>query len=137
MVTARYAYPWNCHGFHRTPFPGGALVVFLAPVLRVECTPSRARSASARQALGADRGAVMTLVLRQGGVLIVAGTCLGLVAAVPLVRLVAAMLFDVHPLDPGVFTVVAILIIGIAMLATFVPARRASRVDPMVALKAE
>jgi putative ABC transport system permease protein len=116
-----------------------ALVLALGGLYAVTAysVAQRTREIGVRMALGADRGAVIALVLRQGGVLVVAGTCLGLVAAVPLVRLVAAMLFDVQPLDAGVFTVVAILIIGIAMLATFVPARRASRVDPMVALKAE
>ena len=97
----------------------------------------RTREIGVRMALGADRGAVMTLVLRQGGILVVTGTCLGLLAAVPLVRLVAAMLFDVQPLDPAVFSVVTVLIAAIAMLAAFVPARRASRVDPIVALRTE
>ena len=97
----------------------------------------RTREIGVRMALGADRGAVMAMVLRQGGMLVAVGTCLGIAAAVPLVRLVAAMLFDVHPLDPVVFSAVAALITVVAMLATFVPARRASRVDPMVALKAE
>jgi putative ABC transport system permease protein len=116
-----------------------ALVLALGGLYAVTAysVAQRTREIGVRMALGADRAAVMTLVLRQGGVLALAGTFLGLVAAVPLVRLVAAMLFDVHPLDSGVFTVVAILMIGVAMLATFVPARRASRVDPMVALKAE
>src|SRR5688572_17622160 len=74
-------------------------------------------------ALGADRARVMTLVLRQGGILVVGGTGLGLLAAVPLVRFVRAMLFEVQPLDPAVFGVVAVQVAAIAMLATFIPAR--------------
>jgi putative ABC transport system permease protein len=97
----------------------------------------RTREIGVRMALGADRARVMSLILRQGGVLVAAGTSLGLLAAVPLVRLVTTMLFDVQPLDPGVFSGVAVLVAAAAMLATFVPARRASRVDPMVALRAE
>ena len=69
--------------------------------------------------------------------MIAAGTALGLAAAVPLVRLLSAMLFDVQPLDPAVFTMVTAAVVGIGMLATFIPARRASRVDPMIALRAE
>jgi putative ABC transport system permease protein len=97
----------------------------------------RTREIGVRMALGADRGAVMTLVLRQGGILVAAGTGLGLLAAIPLVRFVTAMLFDVRPLDPAVFTAVAVLVGAVAMLATFVPARRASRLDPMVALRSD
>jgi ABC-type antimicrobial peptide transport system permease subunit len=88
-------------------------------------------------ALGADRALVLKLVLRQGGVLIGAGICLGVIAAVPLVRLVSTMLFGVQPLDAAVFSGVAIGVAAVATLAMFVPARRASRVDPMVALRAD
>jgi putative ABC transport system permease protein len=116
-----------------------ALVLALGGLYAVTAysVAQRTREIGIRMALGADQGAVLTLVLRQGGVLIAAGTCLGLFTAVPLVRLISAMLFDVHPLDPAVFTVVAGSIALIAMLATFVPARRASHVDPMVALRSE
>jgi putative ABC transport system permease protein len=97
----------------------------------------RTREIGIRLALGADRATVMRLVLRQSGILVVAGTCIGVLAAVPLVRFVSAMLFDVQPLDPAVFSVVAVLVAAVAMLATLVPARRASRVDPMLTLRAE
>jgi ABC-type lipoprotein release transport system permease subunit len=53
------------------------------------------------------------------------------------VRFVTAMLFDVQPLDPAVFTMVTAAVVAIGMLATFIPARRASSVDPMIALRAE
>jgi predicted permease len=97
----------------------------------------RTREIGVRMALGADQTRVMNLVLRQGGLLVAAGTGLGLLAAVPLVRFLTAMLFQVQPLDPEVFSLVAVLVAAVAMLATFIPARRASRVDPMVALRAE
>lgn len=97
----------------------------------------RTREIGVRLAIGADPAMVMALVLRQSGILVVAGICLGLLAAVPLVRFVTAMLFDVQPLDPAVFASVALLVAAVAMLATLIPARRASRVDPIAALRAE
>jgi ABC-type antimicrobial peptide transport system permease subunit len=97
----------------------------------------RTRELGIRMALGADRALVLTLVLRQGGILIGAGICLGVLAAMPLVRFVSAMLFGVQPLDPVVFGGVAIGVAAVATLATFVPAHRASRVDPLVALRAD
>ena len=97
----------------------------------------RTREIGVRMALGADRASVLTMVLRQGGVLVLAGTCLGVVAAIPLVRFVASMLFEVQPLDASVFAGVAAMVTCVAMAATLIPARRASLVDPMDALRAE
>jgi len=97
----------------------------------------RTREIGIRMALGADRSLVLGLVLRQGGLLIGGGVALGLLAAIPLVRFVSAMLFGVQPLDAAVFTAVAIGVAAVAMLATLVPARRASRVDPLVALRTD
>ena len=116
-----------------------ALVLALGGLYAVTAysVAQRTREIGVRMALGADRISVMTLVLRQGGVMIVAGLVLGVLAAVPLVRFLSAMLFDVPPLDPAVFLTVAVLITAIAMLATFIPARRASRVDPMIALRSD
>lgn len=116
-----------------------ALVLALGGLYAVTAysVTQRTREIGVRMALGADRASVMRLVLRQGGIIVGAGTVLGVLAAVPLVRFVSAMLFDVQPLDPIVFTVVAALVTAVAMLATLIPARRASRVDPMVALRAD
>jgi predicted permease len=90
-----------------------------------------------RMALGADGASILALVLRQGGILVAAGTGLGLLAAVPLVRFVRTMLFDVRPLDPTVFGAVACAVVAVALVATLIPALRASRVDPVRALRAE
>jgi predicted permease len=116
-----------------------ALVLALGGLYAVTAysVAQRTREIGIRMALGADRALVLKLVLQQGGILIGAGICLGLLAATPLVRFVSAMLFDVQALDPAVFTGVAIGVAAVATLATFVPARRASRVDPMVALRAD
>jgi putative ABC transport system permease protein len=97
----------------------------------------RTREIGVRMALGADRWNVSALVLRQGGMLVLAGTALGLMAAIPLVRFVRAMLFDVRPLDPWVFGAVTVAVAVVAIVAILAPARRASRVDPMLALRAE
>jgi len=97
----------------------------------------RTREIGVRMALGADRRRVTTLVLREGSILVFTGTGLGLLAAIPLVRFVRAMLFDVRPLDPWVFGAVTVVVVLVAIAAILAPAQRASRVDPMLALRAE
>jgi ABC-type antimicrobial peptide transport system permease subunit len=116
-----------------------ALVLALGGLYAVTAyyVAQRTREIGVRMALGADHRAVISLVLRQGGILVVAGTCLGVLAAIPAVRFVNAMLFDVQPMDPVVFSGVSVLVAVVAMMATFIPARRASRVDPISALRAE
>ncbi|MEX2270464.1 MAG: ABC transporter permease [Vicinamibacterales bacterium] len=118
---------------------GLALVLALGGLYAVTAyaVQQRTREIGVRLALGADRGAVMRLVLQQGGVIVAIGVALGLAAGLPLVRLVRAMLFDVQPLDPAVFIFVGAAVICTALLATFIPAWRASRVDPIIALRAE
>jgi putative ABC transport system permease protein len=90
-----------------------------------------------RMALGANRGAILALVLRQGGRLVIAGLILGLVAAFLLTRMLSSLLFEVKPNDPASFATVAILFGAVAMLGCYLPARRASKIDPNVALRYE
>lgn len=90
-----------------------------------------------RMALGADRAVVMRMVLREAGVLVAAGTLLGGLSAMPLVRFVDSLLFDVQPLDPTVFATVVVMVAVVAMLATSVPAWRASQASPMETLRAD
>jgi putative ABC transport system permease protein len=97
----------------------------------------RSRDLGVRMALGAARGSVLALVMRQGMVLAVAGVAIGLAGAVGLTRLMASQLYDVKPTDPLTFVVVAVVLVSIALVATFVPALRATRVDPVVALREE
>jgi len=97
----------------------------------------RTREIGIRMALGAQRGDVMGLVLRQGGVLAVFGLTIGLGASLALTRFLKAQLFEVSVGDPATFAAVCVLLAGVALLACLVPARRATRVDPMVALRAE
>jgi predicted permease len=90
-----------------------------------------------RVALGASRPDLGKLVLRQALVLTGAGIAIGLIAAINVTRLMSGMLFEVRPGDPLVFSAAALMLAVIAMLACYVPARRAARVDPMVALRYE
>jgi putative ABC transport system permease protein len=97
----------------------------------------RTREIGIRVAIGAGRGAVLRMVLSSGLVLAAAGVVLGLVLALPATRLLRGLLHGVTPADPATFAVVAIGLLSIAGMASALPAWRASRVDPVVALKSE
>ena len=88
-------------------------------------------------ALGAKTGNVMSLVVRQGTVLAAIGIVTGTAAALGVTRGLARFLFGVSPFDPVVFGAVAIVLFAAGLAATYFPARRATRVDPMVALRTE
>ena len=90
-----------------------------------------------RLALGAQRRDIMQMVLRQGLGLSIAGAAVGLVCALIVSHLMAGLLYGVRPTDPLTFAGVALLLIGVALLACYIPARRAIRVDPLVALRYE
>jgi len=88
-------------------------------------------------ALGATRTDVMGLVLRYGLTLAAAGLGLGLIGSVALTRLLVTLLYGISPTDPVTLGAMGALLVGVALLACYLPALRATRVDPMVALRYE
>ncbi|MES2522258.1 MAG: ABC transporter permease [Gemmatimonadota bacterium] len=97
----------------------------------------RQRELGIRMALGSTRDRVLRLVLRQGMQLAMAGVVIGLVGAYALTRVVESQLYGVEATDPTTFVVVTALLTGVALVASLVPAMRATRVDPVVALREE
>lgn len=97
----------------------------------------RTREIGVRTALGASRANILTLVLRQGMTLLGVGAVLGMVGAVAAGHALVAMLFGIPQIDPVTYTGVVALLIGVAMIACFVPARRAASVNPVEALREE
>ncbi|MBO0861031.1 MAG: ABC transporter permease [Chloracidobacterium sp.] len=97
----------------------------------------RAQEIGIRVALGARRGDVLRMVLRQGLKLTAVGLAIGLAAAYALTRYMQSLLFGVKPTDPVTFVAIALLLIAVALVACWIPARRATKVDPMAALRSE
>ena len=100
-------------------------------------TAQRTRDIGLRMALGAKPGDVLRLVLRQGMTLTLIGVLLGLALAIGTTRLLGRMLYGVSTMEPLSFVTVPAMLVSVALLATFIPARRATRVNPSVALRSE
>jgi predicted permease len=95
----------------------------------------RTREIAIRQALGAQRGSILALVLRQGFGLALGGVVFGIAAAAGLTRLLSSMLFGIKAIDPVTFVLAATLFLIVALAASYIPARRAAAVEPMAALR--
>jgi ABC-type antimicrobial peptide transport system permease subunit len=88
-------------------------------------------------ALGAQTGAVLKLAVGYGMKLVVVGIVIGLIAAFALTRVMSSLLFGVTATDPVTFTLISLLLVAVAVLASYIPARRATKVDPIIALRYE
>jgi predicted permease len=97
----------------------------------------RTREIGVRMALGAERRGVVLMILRQAGKMVTLGVVVGLLASLGVSRLIASMLFGVNSYDPLTFVAAAVILTPVALAACYIPARRAARVDPMVALPYE
>jgi predicted permease len=97
----------------------------------------RTREIGIRIALGADRRRVLALILREGGLLALVGAGIGLAAALASTRVLRGMLFEVTTTDPGTYAAMIVVLAAAALTASWLPARRAARVDPMVAIRAD
>jgi putative ABC transport system permease protein len=120
-------------------FAGVAVLLAAAGIFGViaYAVEQRTREIGVRMALGARPGQVLGLVLGQSATLTAIGLALGLGGAAMLTRYMETLLFGLTPLDPATFTGVALVFAGVAMLASYVPARRATKVDPLIALRCE
>jgi len=129
----------------RPRFLAELLVIFAAVALALAAVGTygvlaysvaeRRREIGIRMALGASEGGVLTLVLRQGMLLAGIGLLVGLAGALAVTRVVSSLLFGVQPTDPATFAAVGLFMLAVALVACVVPARRATRVDPLVALR--
>jgi ABC-type antimicrobial peptide transport system permease subunit len=119
----------------------GAVALVLAAIgiygLMAYSVQQRTQEIGIRMALGADRSTIRNLVVWQGMRLALVGMVAGIAAAFGLTRLIASFLFGVKSWDPLVFVTVPIVLAGVAMLAVWLPASRAARLDPMQALRVE
>jgi len=117
----------------------GAIAVLLAVVgvygMVAQMLGQRTREIGIRIALGAQTSAVLRLVMRQGLLLVIAGMGLGLIAALAVTQALGSLLWNVSPTDPLTYTAVLLTILGIGAVACVVPARRASRIDPLLVIR--
>jgi len=117
----------------------GALALTLASIglygVMAYSVTQRTREIGVRMAMGANRAQVLTMVLRQAMTLVAIGLAVGVVGALALARVVTRLLFGMNAIDPATFAGVCVLLTVVAVLASYLPAWRASRLDPIKALR--
>ena len=119
----------------------GALALGLAVVglygVKAYSVARRTREIGIRMALGAQAGAVLRMIMREGFIMVFSGIIIGLLLAIVAAKILSGILYGVHALDPIAFAVAALVMTGAAIIATWFPARRATRVDPVQALRSQ
>ncbi len=121
------------------PLAGIALLLVVIGVFSVMAytVSLRTREIGVRMALGAQQSEILKMVVRRGAGLIVAGICIGLLASFGLTRFMASQIWGVSATDPWTFGAVVALVVGVGLAACYLPARRATEVDPLIALRYE
>jgi ABC-type antimicrobial peptide transport system permease subunit len=119
----------------------GALALILASIgiygVLAYSVAQRTSEIGLRMALGAQPRQVLRLVLRQGMLLALIGAAVGILVALPVARLASGLLYGVSATDPITYAAITLLLMGVALLACYLPARRATRIDPLVALRVD
>jgi putative ABC transport system permease protein len=120
-------------------FAGVALVLAAVGIYGVMSysMAQRTREIGIRMALGAQKRDVLKLAVGQGLKLVAVGVGLGLVGALALTRVMSSLLFGVSATDPATLVTISLILVAVALLASYIPARRASKLDPLIALRYE